>query len=232
MAFEIKCRGSCRSSRGRSGHHLVCRSGGEPPGPWRERACGDPRRVHPRPGGVAAQRRLRVGRTSALHPRVCGEAEGTHEETVSIEGPSPLVRGLFPAPGATSGTTQVHPRRAGCRVRRLPLDLVVGFIPARAGAALSLAGYGLRLEVHPRARGAGRDGLDPPRAVSTLELGRTGGDAGLGALDDDARTRGASAAAIRGRGALGRADPTKTPLVPDTTRCGPRRPGPRPSRRE
>ncbi len=36
----------------------------------------------------------------------------------------------------------------------------------------------------------------------------------------------------RGRGALGRADPTKTPLVPDTTRCGPRRPGPRPSRRE
>jgi len=49
--------------------------------------------------------------------------------------------------------------------------------------------------VHPRARGAGRDGLDPPRAVSTLELGRTGGDAGMGALDDDARTRGASAAA-------------------------------------
>ena len=48
MAFEIRCRGSCRSSRGRSGHHLVCRSGGEPPGPWRERACGDPRRVHPR----------------------------------------------------------------------------------------------------------------------------------------------------------------------------------------
>ena len=77
MAFEIKCRGSCRSSRGRSGHHLVCRSGGEPPGPWRERACGDPRRVHPRPGGVAAQRRLRVGRTSALHPRARGVDCGT-----------------------------------------------------------------------------------------------------------------------------------------------------------
>ena len=134
MAFEIKCRGSCRSSRARSGHHLVCRSGDEPPGPWRERAGGDPRRFHPRPGGVAAQRRLRVGRTSALHPRARGAARSWRPRSLSAWGSSPRAR------GGPMDTSIAAPRGR--------------FIPARAGRSGTSRRSCRGRRVHPRARGA------------------------------------------------------------------------------
>ena len=209
-------------------------------------SLGARRGVHPRAGGVL----LRLLPCHQVHPRASGAASSFCVPLCSPWGSSP--RAGWRGGGSSSlSSWSVHPRARGRPRWSGPAASRV-HAGTRPDGRRRRAGRAGRRRTHPRrlggGRGAGRQhagdlsvAVEPvPELVRGTRRRRSprrrrgaGGRFPRRAGRDPQAVDGAGlGGGDRGRGALDRADPTKTPLVPDTTRCGPRRPGPRPSRRE
>ncbi len=112
---------------------IWCADRGEPPGPWRERACGDPRRVHPR-----------ARRAGPRMLAICAPVAGS----------PPRAQGGLCPPAVVGGVSGFIPARAGravmSRCGRCPRQVH----PRACGATQHKTGFMLgRRWVHSRVRG-------------------------------------------------------------------------------
>ena len=178
MAFEIKCRGSCRSSRGRSGHHLVCRSG-----------------ASHRDGGANVLRRSATGSP----PRAQG-GHGAGERKGGQQGFIPARAGRSRASSAAGGRRWVYPRaRGGTREPLSPFQRLQGSSP-RAGPSRVRSWSRSKARVYSRVRGAA--GRRPPGRRQRERFISCACGAIVGDTPGAAISRGASARVRRDRRVL------------------------------